>query len=87
MFTPGFTFGDDRDQKQIFNVYYFASVSGASKSLIILSDDLQPFLLSDSHQSFPRLIESSYSGLCCSAAYQVHCKGFVGMFLDMTLEG
>lgn len=48
-------------------------MKGASKSLIILSDG-QPFLPSDSHHSFPRLIDSSFSGLCRSAACQVHWK-------------
>lgn len=42
---------------------YLTSVSQASQSLIILSDDLQPFLLTDSHQSLPQLIESSFSAL------------------------
>lgn len=56
---PHVIFGDDLNQKQIFDVSLLFSLRE-----IIVSADLQPFLLSDPHQSLPQLIKSSFSALC-----------------------
>lgn len=57
---------DDANSKQIYLMWTseLTSMSQASKSLIMLPNDFQPFLLGDSRQSLPRLIESSFSMLC-----------------------
>lgn len=66
------------NQKQTFDAGLLFSLGDSSfkRAPIIVSDDLRPFLLSDSHQSLPLLIESSLPAPRQSAACHVYCKAF-----------